>query len=382
MNVYRLFRPLLFTLPADTAHELTLWWARHLSAYPQLWSRGAQRSGHSPPALEQTFLGLRFPNPLGLAAGLDKNAAALPYLQSLGFGFLEIGSITAQARPGNPLPRSFRLPADQSLINRMGLNNDGAAVITQRLAALRQRYPGLLPPIGINIAKTHDPNITGSAALDDYRYSFARARDVADYITLNISCPNTLEGKTFEEPYALDALLLALQDLRANGAPPTLVKFSADLDAGSLPELLDVCSRHAVDGYVATNTSVSRDGLRTAPARVQQIGRGGLSGQAIRARSNALIRRIAEHTHGQVPIIGVGGIASTQDALEKLQSGAWILQIYTGLVFEGPGIVRRIQQGLLQTLLERGLPHLSALRPYAGTAPHDPLPLPSNRKHK
>ncbi|MDX1641417.1 MAG: quinone-dependent dihydroorotate dehydrogenase, partial [Balneolaceae bacterium] len=219
-----LARPLLFRLSADTTHEATVKLASSISKKEWLSKAVGSFYSYSDPSLEQNIFGLNFPNPLGIAAGFDKNATMAPVLSKMGFGFLEIGSITANPSTGNPKPRSFRLPADQSLINRLGLNNDGVQTISRRLNKLE------LPiPLGINIAKTHDPKITGEDAIRDYAYSFTILKDIADYITLNISCPNTLEGKTFEEPETLNALLEHLEIGKDSSLPPVLVKFSVDL---------------------------------------------------------------------------------------------------------------------------------------------------------
>lgn len=348
-----LARPLLFRLSADTTHEATVRFASSVSKNE--WMKKAVSSiySFSDPSLEQNIFGLNFPNPIGIAAGFDKNATMAPVLSKMGFGFLEIGSITANPSTGNPKPRSFRLPADRSLINRLGLNNDGVQTISRRLKKLE------LPiPLGINIAKTHDPAITGEDAILDYVNSFEILKDIADYITLNISCPNTTEGKTFEEPETLNALLEHLEIGKDSSFPPVLVKFSVDLDDSQLEDLIAVCEDHAIDGYVATNTSSKRKNLTTPSYKIEQIGRGGLSGKAIAKRSTEMIRKIHFQTKGEKVIIGVGGISTTEDAIEKLKAGAALLQMYTALVYEGPGIVKKINKGLAQYLEEHGIEHI------------------------
>jgi dihydroorotate dehydrogenase len=308
---------------------------------------------YSNPSLEQNIFGLKFPNPIGLAAGFDKNATMAPVLSKMGFGYLEIGSITANPSTGNPKPRSFRLPADRSLINRLGLNNDGVQTISRRLKNLDVSIP-----IGINIAKTHDPNITGEDAIQDYVTSFVILKEIADYITLNISCPNTTEGKTFEEPETLNALLEHLEIGKDSSLPPVLVKFSVDLEDNQLEELVSICEDHAIDGYVATNTSSKRNNLTTSASRIEKIGRGGLSGKAIAKKSTDMIRKIHALTKGEKVVIGVGGISSGEDAIEKLKAGADLLQIYTALVYEGPGVVKKINREIAQYLKDHDIEHV------------------------
>jgi len=348
-----LVRPMLFRLTSDYAHEATIKSAASLGK--NRWLLKTLRSVYSykNPVLEQKIFGLTFQNPVGLAAGFDKNGTTIAFMESLGFGFIEIGSITANPSTGNPKPRSFRLPKDQSLINRLGLNNEGAQTISRRL---KQVNPSV--PIGINIAKTHDPSIEGEKAIADYKTSFEFIKDFADYITLNISCPNTREGKTFEDPATLDALLTELEIGKDASLPPILVKFSVDLTNDELISLLQVCESYAVDGYVAVNTSSKRVNLTTSQKEINRIGRGGLSGKAIASRSTEIIKQIYSFTKGEKTIIGVGGIFSSRDAIEKLKAGADLLQLYTGLVYNGPGVVKQINQGIAAYLKENGLTHI------------------------
>jgi dihydroorotate dehydrogenase len=348
-----LIRPLLFRLPSDYAHEVTVNMAASLSKMSWALQTTGSVYQFEDPSLEQKIFGSTFKNPIGLAAGFDKNGTTCPLMEKLGFGFVEVGSLTANPSTGNPKPRSFRLPKDQSLINRLGLNNEGAKTISRRL-----RKQKCAIPLGVNIAKTHDPSITGEKAIQDYVTSFNLVKDLADYITLNISCPNTEEGKTFEEPDALNALLNALQIENDASLPAVLVKFSSDLDNSQLSELIEICEAHAIDGYVATNTSSARDGLTTSPEVIEKIGRGGLSGKAIAHKSTAIIEKISAQTNREKAIIGVGGISSTSDAIDKLKAGADLLQIYTGLVFEGPGIVKKINRGLTQYMKKHGMEHV------------------------
>lgn len=316
---------------------------------------------YSNAALSQYIWGISFPNPIGLAAGLDKNAVAIPFWASLGFGFVEVGSISAKPWTGNPKPRLFRLPADKALINRMGLNNQGAERVATRLGKLSKG----LPPVGINIVKTPDASIVDDAAVDDFCTSFKTLVRLASYVTLNVSCPNTSEGKTFEEPASLDRLLEAVVDVRNETSRnvPILVKISppmfAKLDFDSqLDEIVAVSLDRGVDGFVASNTSNHRDGLQTTDAEIQRIGRGGLSGKPLADRSTRLIRYIYEKSDGAVPIIGVGGVSSADDAYAKILAGASLLQLYTGLIYEGPGLVKQIKTDLAQLLLKDGFQNI------------------------
>lgn len=348
-----LVRPFLFRLTSDYAHEATIKSAASLGKNKWLLKTLRSIYSYKNPVLEQEIFGLTFQNPVGLAAGFDKNGTTIAFMESLGFGFIEIGSVTANPSTGNPKPRSFRLPKDFSLINRLGLNNEGAQTISRRLKKIKPSVP-----IGINIAKTHDPAIEGDKALADYKTSFEFIKDFADYVTFNISCPNTREGKTFEEPASLDALLTELDVGKDASLPPILVKFSVDLQNDELLRLLEVCEKHAVDGYVAVNTSSKRANLATPQKELRRIGAGGLSGKAIAARSTEIIRQIHSYTKGEKTIIGVGGIFSANDAIEKLKAGADLLQLYTGLVYNGPGVVKEINQGIASFLKENGLSHI------------------------
>lgn len=352
-----LAKSLLFRLDPEKAHHSTINFAKNASRHPILKSLARHFYYFESPVLKQEILGLTFPNPVGLAAGFDKNGEAAGIFEDVGFGFVEVGSITANPSPGNPLPRSFRLPEDHGLINRMGLNNDGANTITRRLASHKPSIP-----LGINIAKTHDPAILGDAAIRDYVYSFKKAEPVADYITINISCPNTTEGKTFEDEKALRELLSAINEAKSDSTPPLFVKFSVDLNRDELNGLIEICETLKMDGYVATNTSTSRKQLKTSADRLKKIGKGGLSGRPIAERSTTVIRWIYEIIGKSKPIIGVGGIDSPESALQKIKAGASLLQVYTGLIYEGPGLVRDINKFLVRYMKKRNLSSLQEIR--------------------
>lgn len=357
MFMYKhLIRPFMFRLSADYAHELTINFGSAISRHKSITKLIGSFYDHSAPSLEQSFLGINFKNPIGLAAGFDKNGTMGPLMQSLGFGFIEVGSVTANPSTGNPKPRSFRLPADESIINRLGLNNDGVQTISKRLKKLE-----LSIPLGINIAKTHDPAISGQKAIDDYVRSFRKVKEIGDFITINISCPNTTEGKTFEDPRSLENLLSALAIEKDSMLAPVLVKFSVDLSQTLLEELVSVCENHSISGYVACNTSQNRENLISPQSTIRDVGRGGLSGRAIRGRSTEIISKIRQLTKRNKLIIGVGGISSGEDAIEKLMAGADLLQIYTSLVYEGPSIVKKINKEIENHLKAKGLKHIYEL---------------------
>ncbi len=356
--LYQLLKPFLFNIDPETAHYLAMEMA-HWGTWASRWLHQVYRV--SDIRLQQSLFGMDFGNPVGLAAGFDKNANLLGFWPALGFGFVEVGSVTAQPSEGNPKPRAFRLPDDEALINRMGLNNDGAKAVAQRLAGIGQS--GI--PLGINIAKTHDPAILGTAAIADFTTSFRLLAPFAGYIALNISCPNTAEGKTFEEPDALNQLLSAIFSERSTLGleVPVLVKLSpppsdSPHDFAYVKDLLSVMESFPIAGLIATNTASDRKGLTSNVKVVQEIGRGGLSGKPLRNRSTALIRALYHETQGKLPIIGLGGVDSPLAAFEKIKAGATLVQVYTGMVYQGPGLVCDINKGLLHLLEKNGFGHI------------------------
>ena len=301
--------------------------------------------------LGQTLWGLRFRSPVGLAAGFDKDARLVRFWDALGFGWADVGSVTNEASVGNARPRAFRLPDDRALVNRMGLNNEGAAAVARRLAAT-PRPPGFV--VSVNVAKTHRASgeqILGEAGVEDVRQAVRTLLPHADLLTLNVSCPNTADGITFETPAALDALLAAVspeRDAVGGRRVPLLVKLSPD--AAGVAELVAVALAHGVDGFVASNTASGRDGLRTGADALARIGRGGLSGRPLAARSLALVRDLYRLTDGRVPLVGVGGVDSAEAAYARIRAGASLVQLYTALVYDGPGVVRDITRGLAERL--------------------------------
>ncbi|HKK46901.1 MAG TPA: quinone-dependent dihydroorotate dehydrogenase [Balneolaceae bacterium] len=351
-----LVKPLLFRLDAEKAHNMTYTFAKTASKSALLKLLASLIYNYQSPKLNQQIWGLDFRNPIGLAAGFDKNGEIPEIMEAIGFGFVEIGSITGNPSTGNPSPRMFRLPKDRALINRMGLNNDGAKTIIKRL---KNKHFSI--PFGINIAKTHDPKIMGDLAISDYVHSFNEAKKIADYITINISCPNTAEGKTFEDTAALDELLSALKIRNDASVVPTIIKVSSDLNRQELMDLLDICEDHRVHGYVACNTSAKREGLKTDQGVLKKIGKGGLSGQPIAEKTIQIIQWISDATNGQKPIIGVGGIDSFNTALKMLLAGADLLQVYTGLIYEGPGLIKMINKQIVQQLKELNIKSIHQL---------------------
>jgi len=348
--VYRsLVRPILFRLPPETAHELAL---HSLSLVKSFIARPFES-----PRLNTDLFNLSFRNPVGLAAGFDKNAVALEGLAALGFGFIEAGTVTLHPQPGNPKPRMFRLSADQALINRAGFNNAGAAAFARRVKVHR---PDCV--LGISIGKSKITPL--EEATDDYLKSFELVYKFADYVAVNVSSPNTPQLRELQQSEQLSALLVALQkrnrelqEVHQRATPvPLLVKISPDLERSDLEMIVDVIQRLKIDGIIATNTTIGRENLRTDPKRVEACGAGGLSGKPLTSRATQMIAELYKLTRGQVPLIGVGGIFTAEDAWEKICAGASLVQLYTGFIYQGPGIVRQINEGLVKILEQEGFP--------------------------
>jgi dihydroorotate dehydrogenase len=327
----RFVRPLLFSLDAETAHHVTIALLRSASDV-DLALRALSVFQPAPKA--KTVFGVNFPNPIGLAAGLDKNGVALPAWAAMGFGFIEIGTVTAKAQPGNPKPRIFRFPEQQALINRLGFNNDGADAIASRLRKLRDsgRWPGNCR-VGINIGKSRVTPL--AEATDDYVYSFRLLRDFADYIALNISSPNTPGLRELQEPTALSKLLRAIRGENENNARPLLVKIAPDLSSTELEEIIAACKESEVAGIIATNTTLDHSSI---PSERDQAG--GLSGAPLLEKSTALVRSVVAKS--KIPVIASGGICDAASAREKFEAGAQLLQVYTGYIYRGPPLLREI----------------------------------------
>jgi dihydroorotate dehydrogenase len=355
MMLYPTLRSLLFRLDAEKAHRLVF---GLLVAGEHLFRR-LNRAPHAPthPALAQHLWEIAFPNPVGLAAGFDKDARAPHVWPLLGFGFAELGTITAEAQPGNPLPRLFRLPRDRALINRLGFNNAGAAAVA---ACLAHAYASLRPtvPIGINIGKSRRTPLDQAAG--DYAASLRQLFRFADYVVINVSSPNTPGLRDLQAEEQLAALLRRLSDendtlaqLHQQRPRPLLVKIAPDLADDSLPAIVEVARRHGASGFVATNTTVRREGLTTPTGEA-----GGLSGAPLRERATAVIRIVHRLAGPALPIIGVGGIFSPEDAYEKIRAGASLVQVYTGMIYEGPRLAHRLVHGVLALLRRDGFSHI------------------------
>ena len=350
-----ILRPLLFRLPPERAHEMALdalaftlgtKWARRIAA---------RRFSRAPFGELQRF-GLKFSNPVGLAAGFDKNGTAAEYLAALGFGFIEVGTVTHQAQPGNPAPRLFRLPLDRALINRQGFNNRGAAALAEQLANHR---PDCV--LGINIGKSRAVALEDATA--DYLASFELVHALADYVVVNVSSPNTPNLRELQRPEALAALLNALQKRNQELAAkhprrqpvPLLVKIAPDLNEQDLESIVEIALHANLAGIIATNTTTSRAGLVTSPGTVEACGAGGLSGAPLRSRSTAIIASLYRLTRGRMAIIGVGGVFTAGDAWEKISAGASLVQLYTGLIYQGISVARDINDGLAEILSKQGI---------------------------
>jgi dihydroorotate dehydrogenase len=327
----RVLRPALFRLgggDAETAHEWTLRRLAGLSRRPA--ALAALRARYAV-AAPRTVFGVRFPNPVGLAAGMDKDGAALPAWPALGFGFVEVGTVTAHAQPGNPRPRLFRLPASRAVINRMGFNNAGAAALAARLAAL-PRPLGV--PLGISLGKSKVTGLDG--AVEDYLSSYRALRGYGDYFAVNVSSPNTPGLRRLQDREHLDALLAALV-----GERPVLVKIAPDLTEAAIADLLEVCLARGAAGVIATNTTLGRDGLAGADAaRAGEAG--GLSGRPLTVRARRVVSFVHAETGGALPVVGVGGVLDPDDATALFDAGASLVQLYTGFVYRGPALVRAV----------------------------------------
>ena len=335
MNAYRSFiRPLLFCLPPEAAHRWTMAALRVFSILPFGPAVVKFFSGKVPHSEPVVVSGLAFPNPVGLAAGLDKDAEAVAALGALGFGFVEVGTLTPKPQPGNPQPRLFRLPKDRGLINRMGFNNHGVVAAAQRL---KNRPAGLV--VGGNIGKNKDtPN---ELAAQDYVLSLRALHPVVDFFTVNISSPNTPGLRLLQSLEPLRELMREVLEERDRHQPrrPVWVKLAPDLTNEELVDTAQLIVSVGADGIIATNTTLSRSGLGTDPLKVEQIGAGGLSGAPLRQRSTDVIRVLRGAVGPDFPLIAVGGVLSGQDAREKKEAGATLVQVYTGLIYEGPQLV-------------------------------------------
>jgi len=347
--MYPLIRQLLFNFDPERVHHFSMNTLRDVNKFSPV--RNILRSSFSlqHPALEKNLWGLHFPNPVGLGAGFDKNALYLNELAVLGFGFVEIGTVTPLPQAGNEQPRLFRLPADKALINRMGFNNNGVKAIRGRLEHWRNNSRSEQLLVGGNIGKN---KVTENEdAWKDYDTCFRDLFDCVDYFVVNVSSPNTPGLRALQEKDALLKILSNLQEINhgKNKRKPLLLKIAPDLTQGQLDDIIELSAEVQLDGLVATNTTIARDGLVTGAAKIAAIGAGGLSGKPVQHRSTEVLQYISQHTKGNLPIIASGGVFTGADALEKINAGASLVQVWTGFVYEGPGIAKKICKHLLAT---------------------------------
>jgi dihydroorotate dehydrogenase len=337
-----ILRPLAFRLDPETVHHLAF----------GLLERGLIRSqAFADPRLEQTVLGIRFPNPLGLAAGFDKDARAVNHWHKLGFGFFEVGTITQHAQPGNPKPRLFRLPADRALINRFGFNNQGAEAAAKRLAGSTSPLP-----FGVNLGKSKITPL--ESASDDYLASLALLKDFGTYVAINVSSPNTPGLRGLQDKAPLLDLLHAVRG--ALGSKPLFVKIAPDLEPSALTDIVDVVIQTGVDGVIATNTTLSRAGLKSPESLSQE--QGGLSGAPVREKANDVIRQLRTELPAEKVIIGVGGVFTGEDVYEKIALGCHLVQVYTGWIYGGPSMVPTALRQLVARMDREGIQSLGELR--------------------
>lgn len=341
-----LVRPLLFRFDPEQIHHFTFRAIRLLGRIPGVKVLWSGLFDYRRKNLERTLFGLTFKNPVGLAAGFDKDAKLVDELACFGFGFIEIGTVTPKPQAGNERPRLFRLPADQAIINRMGFNNDG---VHAAVAHLKERQSSVL--IGGNIGKNKiTPN---DQAFSDYKYCFEQLFDVVDYFVVNVSSPNTPNLRELQDKEPLTELLSGLMELnqKKDQPKPVLLKIAPDLTDEQLNDIVDIVKTVNLDGLIATNTTISRDGLKTPKQQVDAIGAGGISGQPLRERSTEVLTILRKQLGADFPIISVGGIMSAADAVEKMKAGASLVQVYTGFIYEGPGLIKKINQALIDLKL-------------------------------
>jgi dihydroorotate dehydrogenase len=342
--MYKIIKSFLFLMNPEKAHHFTFSLIRTLHKIPGIAPilRGIYAFEH--PKLEKTLFGLHFKNPVGLAAGMDKDAKLFSEFGNLGFGFVEIGTVTPKAQPGNDKPRSFRLPKNDALINRMGFNNEGVKAAAERLKNRKDKSV----IIGGNIGKN---KITANEdATKDYEINFNELFDVVDYFVVNVSSPNTPGLRDLQEKEPLTKLLNRLQELNhAKSKPkPILLKIAPDLTDSQLDDIIDIVKTTKIEGVIATNTTISREGLNYTKEEIEKFGMGGLSGKPLTKRSTEVIKYLKQKSNNAFPVIGVGGIHSAEDAIEKLNAGADLIQLYTGFIYEGPGLIKRINKAIIQ----------------------------------
>ena len=337
-----ILKPIFFLRKPEEAHHLTVGLTKFTFNLPVVNSVVNSIFELDDPRLEREVFGLKFKNPVGLAAGFDKDAKVIDEMAMLGFGFIEIGTLTPKPQEGNPLPRLFRLPQDDALINRMGFNNGGVLEAVERL---KKRKSSVL--VGGNIGKNKvTPN---ENAVDDYLFCLEALHDYVDYFVVNVSSPNTPNLRDLQEKEPLKQLLQAVKsanDKKFN-PKPILLKIAPDLTDGQLDDIVEIVRETGIAGVIATNTTIDRSKLSTPQPEVEAIGAGGVSGRVLAKRSTEVIRYLHQKSNGAFPIVGVGGIFSAEDAIEKLEAGASLVQVYSGMIYEGPGLIKKIKKGLL-----------------------------------
>jgi len=357
-------RPILFRLTRkdpEVAHEWAIDLLRAIGESKHVYRELKKYATVNDPRLSQKVFDLEFKNPVGLAAGFDKNGEVIDGLSALGFGFIEVGTITPYYQKGNDRPRMFRIPEDEALINRMGFNNVGADNVIRCIFILRKSTETLL---GISIGKSKTTPLEKAA--DDYIYALRRLYDFGHYVVINISSPNTPGLRQLQDKQHFDQLLerinkeiVRLSMVYKNSPKPLLVKIAPDISLDALDDVLEICERRSIGGIIAVNTTVSRDGLQTRGPTIEEAG--GLSGRPLKMRSLEILRHIYSRTEGNLPIIGVGGIFSAEDAYEMFKAGASLIQVFTGMIYEGPFIARNINRGLLKIFEREGIKHISEI---------------------
>jgi dihydroorotate dehydrogenase len=340
--VYKfLVRPLLFSFDPEWVHYFTLNALKLLNKIPLSSWLFRKIYTYQDSSLEKELFGIKFKNPVGLAAGFDKNGKYIKEMSNLGFGFIEIGTITPKPQPGNPKKRLFRVQNDLAIINRLGINNDGSVMCAERL---KKNNSDVV--IGGNIGK--NSTTSNENADTDYIKNFETLHQYVDYFVLNVSCPNVSNFSKLQDVEFLKKLVPQLKKINSTKPKkkPILIKISPDLNRNQLDETIDLIQSENLDGIIATNTTTSRENLKTNKSKIEKIGNGGLSGEPLKNKSTEVIRYISKKTNGNLPIIGVGGIMNPKDALDKIEAGADLIQLYTGFIYEGPSIVKEINQYL------------------------------------
>ncbi len=347
--LYKYFiRPILFRIDPEKTHDMVIWVGRILES--NVFTRFLLRKiySYNNKKLEQEILGIKFFNPLGLAAGFDKNGKLTKLFPEIGFGFMEIGSITAKYCKGNEKPRLFRLPKDKAIVVNYGLANDGTDKIYERLKDLKFKIPLI-----ISVAKTNNDKIKGDESVNDYYYSYKKFESLSDFITLNISCPNTGDGKSFEDVVLLEKLLK-----KVNSKKNIFLKISPDLTKENIDEIISVISDYNIKGFIISNLTKKRENLKSKKEEYQNM-KGAISGPIAGKKSLELIKYVYKKTEGKYVIVGCGGITSAEDAYERIKAGASLIQIITSMIYEGPGVIKKINKGLVRLLEKDGYKNIS-----------------------